>query len=178
MRNNNTLSQSMILDFNLKTIENFKFLEKNFGFRREDIKIAQGDYFPDSMVEVRYFSKKVTVIITWYFAGAMIDVTFVENEGGKYPDKISFIEKEGYARAIDIYSLIKYMAPKDMDQFILKDIGSMSISSIKKRENLINKDIGKILNNLSVCVKNYAIDILNGDTSRFSGVQTFGSDLS
>ena len=150
----------------------FDFLESDYGYELVDKSVISEDYYPDAEAIVRYKSSLVGVEIFWYFASSVIGVAFVKLERGNFPDNTS-----SNPILINIYSLVDYLTKGKDDMFLLKETSSASISKIKKREKTINDNMESVLENLSLGIKKYALNIINGDTSIFSAVQNYQLNL-
>ena len=150
----------------------FAFLEIEYGYKLIEKTINNKDYYPDAEAIVRYEGPIVGVEVFWYFASSVIGVAFVKLEMGKFPDYASV-----NPILINIYALADYVTKGKCDFFLLKDTSSASISKVKKRERIINDNMERVLVNLSLGLKKYALNIINGDTSIFSEVQNYQLNL-
>jgi len=155
----------------------FSFLEQ-YGYECLEENIKNPDCYPDSEAIVRYIDKFVCIEISWYFAGAIICISFIESIYGQNSEKRVFWgNSNSTSRAIDLYSLAKYLRANDIDYFFLKNIEDVSYSSIKKREKVINTQMYKIIDGLSRATKYLANNIIHGDTSIFNEVMEFQTNL-
>lgn len=170
--------EMIIQNFINEVYTKFSFLEEAYGYRKVDGNVENQDYYPDTQVVVKYISKSIGVEVYWYFAGANIGVVFVELSNGKFPAKrIFFGESNDAFRAINIYTLAKYLKQEDDKTFLLKDIDNVTIPKIKKREKIIKENMSGIIDGLSNAVNNLAIKIINGDTSIFKDVMCYQNEL-
>ncbi|HOP73737.1 MAG TPA: hypothetical protein PLC07_01605 [Bacillota bacterium] len=165
--------QEFISEVNLK----FAFLEE-YGYKKIEDNIENEDYYPDSEVVVKYIGDTVGIEVYWYFAGANIGVVFFELQKGEIPvKKIFFGESEDASRAINLYTLAKYLDKWDNKLFLLKDVDNVAISEIKKREKVIKENMSGIIEGLSTAVIKLAANIISGDTSIFNDVMHYQSEL-
>ena len=165
--------QKFISEVNLK----FAFLEE-YGYKKIGGNIENEDYYPDSEVVVKYIANSVGVEIYWYFAGANIGVVFFELQNGEIPAKKIFIgESKDASRAINLYTLAKYLDKWDDKLFLLTDVDNVTIPKIKKREKVIKENMSGIVDGLSTAVIKLASSIISGDTSIFKDVMHYQSEL-
>jgi len=165
--------QQFITEVNMK----FAFLEE-YGYRKIEDKIENADYYPDSEVVVKYIGESVGIEIYWYYAGANIGVVFVELKYGEIPQKkVFFGEPKDASRAINLYSLARYLNKLDDKLFFLKDVDNVTIPKIKKREKVIKKNISGIMDGLSTAVNKLAANIISGDTSIFKDIMDYQNDI-
>lgn len=170
--------EAFIQKFITEVYQKFSFLENEYGYKKVDGNIENQDYYPDSQVVVKYISKSVGIEVYWYFAGANIGVVFFELSNGKIPVKrIFFGESSDASKAINLYTLARYLNKWDDKAFLLKDVDNVSIGQIKKREKEINENISGIIDGLSIAVNNLATSIIAGDTSVFMDVMNYQSEL-
>jgi len=156
----------------------FGFLEK-YGYKKIESKLENADYYPDSVLVVRYLGNSVGVEIFWYFAGAYIGVGFVELlQNGEFPVKKYFVgEFKDAAKAISLDTLARYLGKWDEELFLLKDVDDLTLRKIKKREKVINENMSGVINGLSTAVIKLAANIIEGDTSVFQDVIRYESEL-
>ena len=165
--------QQFITEVNMK----FAFLEI-YGYKKIEGEIKNADYYPDTEVVVKYIGESVGVEIYWYYAGANIGVVFVELQNGEIPArKIFFGESKDTSRAINLYSLARYLNKWENKLFLLKDVDNVTIPKIKKREKVINENMSGIIDGLSTAVSKLAACIISGDTSIFKDVMDYQSEL-
>jgi len=165
--------QKFISEVNLK----FAFLEE-YGYKKIEGNIENEDYYPDSEVVVKYIGNSVGVEIYWYFAGANIGVIFFELQNGEIPAKKNFFgESKDTSRAINLYTLAKYLDKWDNKLFLLDEVDDVTIPKIKKREEEIKENMSGILDGLSTAVIKLAANIISGDTSIFKDVMHYQREL-
>lgn len=158
--------------------QKFLFLEKTFGYKKVDGSVENQDYYPDSQVVVKYIGNSVGVEVYWYFAGANIGVVFVELHNGEIPMKrIFFGDSRDASRAINLYTLARFLNNWDDKVFLLKDIDNVTIPKIKKREKVIKENMSGVVEGLSTAVSKLAVSIISGDTSTFKDVMDYQSEL-
>lgn len=151
----------IVKKFLLEATKTFSFLENEYGYN-VSMDFENRSHFIDSEAVVSYYSSKVGIKVFWYFASAVIGVTFAELINGKFPDNHS---KD--ISIINIYALVDFVSQGKDDIFLLKDTSIATIPKIKKREKIINENMTGVLENLSIGVKKYAMDIVDGDTAIF-----------
>lgn len=169
--------EKMLQKFKSEVNQKFAFLEE-YGYKRIEGNIENADYYPDTEAVVKYIGNSVGVEIYWYFAGANIGVVFVELQNGEIPTKkIFFGESEDASKAINLYTLAKYLDKWDDKLFLLKDVDNVTIPGIKKREKIIKENMSGIIDGLSTAVIKLAASIISGDTSIFKDVMHYQSEL-
>lgn len=149
----------------------FSFLENEYGYN-VSTDLQNPNYFPDAEAVVSYYGSKVGIKVFWYFASAVIGVTFAELLNGKFPDNQSKDISQ-----INIYALVDFVSQGKDDMFLLKDTSIATIPKIKKREKIINENMAGVLENLSIGVKKYAMNIVSGDTSVFPVIKKHQEEL-
>lgn len=170
--------ERLIQDFIIEVHNRFVFLEKEYGYKKYDNKIESRNYFPDSQITVKYIGKAIGIEVYWYFAGANIGVTFVELNKGKFPTQKVFVgEAYNASRAIDLYTLARYLEKWDDSIFLLKDNEDVQMPKIKKREKEIRENMPEIIEGLSNGVIKIANNIISGDTSIFADVMKYKTAL-
>jgi len=167
----------MVQQFINEVNQKFKFLE-NYGYKKVEAKVENQDYYPDSEVVVKYIGRSIAVEVYWYFAGANIGVVFVELQNGEIPAKrIFFGESIDASKAINIYSIARFLNRWDDKTFLLNDVDNVTISKIKKREKVINGNMSGIIDGLSSAVNKLAKNIIAGDTSIFKEAFNYQSEV-
>jgi hypothetical protein len=69
-----------------ETVETFKFLEVEYGYRMVSKEIENKNYFPDAEAVVRYADSRIGIEVFWYFASSIIGVAFMKLQNGRFPD--------------------------------------------------------------------------------------------
>jgi hypothetical protein len=154
-----------IREFETKTIEAFHFLEKEYGYKRKKLKRKYFDYPGERTVSIQYFSKNVAVEIDWYIGDGNMAVGLYELQKGKIPENVSFYGHEGYARGINLDSLIGMITKGKVKSPIPR--------GLEKAVEMIRTDMGGILETFADRLKKYAHEILKGDTTIFPQVQKY-----
>lgn len=188
------MSFSMTLDFRRKFVkrldeqerlldnfanairEEFGFLD-DYGFVAKDLEIVDFEYPRDKRARIDYVSNHLCVRIEWCLIDSTIGIGLIEAENGQVPDKYSYFAKAGFARAISLASLVEFLTHGTLEN-PLRDVGAKEgareiIKAWRKREELIKQDMKGILAIYASWLKEYARDILNGDTSIFGLVQEY-----
>lgn len=157
----------VIEKFFSKTIQVFTFLETDFGLVRKDHQVENEKHYPDMEAAIRYIGK-IEAKVFWYFAGAVIGVTFIELEKDEFTK---------FRKAASLYSLVDVINANDSKNFLLKNYRSVMVRDIKKREKIINENMEQVLENLAIMTKKYALDVLRGDTTIFPKIQAYEEEL-
>jgi hypothetical protein len=155
-----------------ETVETFKFLEVEYGYRMVSKEIENKNYFPDAEAVVRYADSRIGIEVFWYFASSIIGVAFIKLQNGRFPDG-----KSKDALVINLHALAGYLSQGKDKMFLLKDPSSTTFAKIKKREKIINENMKGVLENLAEGVRKYALDIISGDTSLFRKVKQYQMEI-
>lgn len=159
--------------FYAKTIAVFDFLENDYGYRRLPKAIESEKDYRDAEFIVRYLGNAVAIDISWHYASAAINMIFTELLLGKMPERrIFWGEISTNARAASLYAIVQVRKGTNKD-FLLGDIDSVTMSKIKKREELILTKMEYILQNLKSLALECASDVINGDLSIFSSAMKY-----
>lgn len=160
--------------------EVFSFLVVNYGFRRAVIEKVDFDYLKDSHIRIDYLNDYVCVRIGWYLADATMGVGLIGLENGKLPARYSYFEKEGFSPAINLSTLVEFLTNGVVKDPLLNPgpkAGSRKIMKAwREREKLIDQDKHRLLTTYADWLKNYAAEILAGDTSIFGVVQRYATE--
>ena len=81
------------------------------------------------------------------------------------------------ARAISLDTLAKYLNNWNEKYFLLKESEKGGFSRTKKREEIIDFRMDKVLEGLSSAAKALAMDVIKGDTSIFGDVMKYQEGL-
>jgi hypothetical protein len=164
-------------DFFRETKNAFQYLETDLNYRFISSDIENREHYPDTFAFVRYLGKKVGIEVYWYFASAAIDIALVEiAKEGEFPEKKRFWgESRGEAKAINLHTLMDMLGKSDL--FMLRKLRVTKLSEVKKREKIIRENLSDVIENLAQILREQAKDILLGDTSIFSEVQKYESEL-
>jgi hypothetical protein len=167
--------EDRIQEFSDRTIEAFHFLESQYGYCRNELERSGFESLRDAEVFIQYFSKKVAVEVTWAIGASSIAVGLYELKKRKIPEKVSFYGDYGYARAINLDSLVRMLTDGKVTSPLPEYLIDISFAEMcrraEKATEMIRKDIGSILKTLADRLKEYGADILKGDTSIFPQVQ-------
>lgn len=123
--------------------------------------------FRDALARIQYVSTSIGVEIGWNFAGAMINVAFIELlHPGVFP--ASWTLFEGFpnaARAVSLYEIAEMLGHSDDSDFLLQDRDNSR--KWKKHLKLFETRMSDVLAGLARATQTYASDILKGDTTIF-----------
>lgn len=170
------LHNEKVNEFFRETKKSFVFLE-NYGYQQIEAKIKNPSDYRDVYAEVTFKGKAVGISVKWPFAEAIISVAFFELQEGKLPKKRYFLGKNPEAsKAIDIYSLAQFLNKTNENYFLLKDIDSVMLSKIKKRQMVLNSNLPGVISGLVCAVENLALNVVKGDTSIFDDVINFKTE--
>jgi hypothetical protein len=159
----------------------FSFLEKEYGYEKIGADIDNPEDFRDAAAEVNYQGKTVGVSVSWYKAGGVVGVSFVEQPNGHYPDVVHYLEVRGRKKpasmpmGISLYSLAEYLGVWDKEDFLLNDPGS-SFANAMKNDDIIRANMRGVLEGLARAVKKIAPDIVKGDTSMFRTIFDYATE--
>lgn len=135
------------------------------------------EYPKDRHVKIDYISSFLCVRIEWYLIDAAIGVGLIELENGRVPGKYSYFEKEGFARAIRLTTLVEFLTNGELKDPLPKAGAKARTVKIttawREREELIHHNMKGVIAAYSNWLKEYASDILKGDTSIFRDVQEY-----
>lgn len=152
----------------------FSFLTTDYNFKLNEEGLVHPEYFPDAAANLRFDSSIIGIEISWYFAGAMIGIAFYELKDGKVPK-----DQGVYTRIFDIYNLVEFsIKGPPNSHFLLKDAGDVNFSKIKKRSEIIKKDMDKVLDNLADLLKKFGSRIFENDLSIFSEIMNYQKEQS
>jgi len=159
--------------FENKVKQLFKYLETEFFYSFEGGCKKNFHYPMDAIVTVCYIGE-LGVLINWHIGENWISVDLCELEDGKIPKKISFYGNEGYAKAITLDSYIEYKTNGKVISPLPEISEDMSVNEMsiraEKRKEILESDFDSILELYSNRLKEYAKDILNGNTDDFQQI--------
>jgi hypothetical protein len=117
----------------------------------------------------------VAVEVLWAIGDGNMAVGLYELQNGKIPKKLSFYGHEGFARAINLDSLVRMKTDGKIDSPLPQRKFGISVAEIcrraEKATEMIRTDMDGILKNFAERLKKYGKDILKGDTTIFPKVQ-------
>lgn len=167
--------EKLIDDFASAVQEEFGFLVDDHGFVVKGLERVDFEYPKDKHVRIDYVSDRLCVRIEWYLIDSTIGVGLIEAENGQVPEKYSYFEKAGFARAISLTSLVEFLTLGTLKDPLrnvgAKEGGKEIIKAWREREELLRCSMRSVLSTYSSWLKEYARDILSGDTSIFRLVQ-------
>lgn len=163
-----TFQDETIKSFHRLVEKEFQFLIEDYGYQRLDDVYDQKTHYRDKTYIIRYKSKQMMVEVSWYFAASIIDVVFVEPIGDRFEGKRSVFPNEDndVHRMVDIYTLGHYL--KNSEGFLLQDTHISTLEAIRKRYQVIDQTLEKVVQNLARYTKENASSIVQGDTSLFN----------
>lgn len=167
--------EGSIREFTAKTIEEYHFLENEYGYTRKELEKKGFEYPRNAIAFIRYFSEKVAVEVIFGIGRSAITVGLYELKHGKIPEKVSFYGHKGFSRAINLDSLVRMLTDGEITSPLPEIPRNLSLGEVnrrlKKNAELIETKMGEILKTLAERLKEYASNILKGDTSIFPKVQ-------
>lgn len=132
----------------------FAFLEKDYQYQEvgEDCFHLYG-LTVDALVIKRYIGSAFGVEIYWRLADQMIGIDWIELvQAGIFPEKRAFvIQKPEYARAINLYSLMRFLGKsQDPDLLLLRSDTCNSVTRrLSKNQKIIQTNITGVLEGLA-----------------------------
>jgi hypothetical protein len=144
--------------------ESFQFLENEYGYQWLEAGIEDPDDVLDTHALTRYVSARMSVEVWWYFANALIGVSFFEL---RQSEESSF----SVPRGANLYALAEMQDAQNDPHFLLKDIYNWRKHN--KHEKLIKTSRKDIVIGLAMATQKYAHTILKGDTSIFPDALDF-----
>jgi hypothetical protein len=153
--------------FVAETHEAFLFLETGYHYKRLEQTPDDAVDYRDARIVVRYVGERVGVEVSWYFAGAWIDVRFTEL---RQPWTYS---EPGTARRISLRNFAELGGHQEDPDFVLKNPGVVMGKKYWKRARTIQAGTRPILEGLARATRTYAASILSGDTSMFLDVMRY-----
>ena len=171
------MNNNLLEKFFLEATQRFNFLESEFEYKLIAKGVENIDDPQDAYAFVQYLGSRVGIEIYWYFASAAIGIALVEiTKENEFPDRRRFWGKgKDEARAIKLHTLAKMLGKEN--SYVLKELGSTKLVHIKRREKVISKNLGTVLEKLAQILRNIAQNILLGDTSIFPKVQKYQGEL-
>ncbi len=168
--------EERIQKFNDKTKESFHFLESEYGYTRHELERKGFEYhIREAQVIIRYFSEKIAVEIIWAIGENALAVSLYELQNGIIPEKVSFYGHKGFAKAINLDSLVRMLTDGKINTPLPELTPNISFAEIdrrfKKSAELLETNMSEILEILAERLKKFGSDILKGDTSIFPKVQ-------
>lgn len=149
--------------------EAFASLTTTHKYRLHAQRAEDLEYVQDARASVSFLGKHVEVSIEWAFAGADIDVVFIELKTEKVsPMQRSFVDDKlkDAARAISLRALAEHLGHADDPDLLPKGYGRIT----NKRFNRVQADLRGVLDGLARATERYAGDIVRGDTRIFPDV--------
>ncbi len=160
--------------------EKFSYLINDYGFQEKELEKLNSEDLKDSHIRIDYLNDYVCVRIEWYLADATMGVGLIGLEEGKIPARYSYFEKKGFSPAINLSTLVEFLTNGVVKDPLLNPgpkAGSRKIMKAwREREKLIDQDKRGLLTTYADWLKNYAADILAGDTSIFGAVQRYATE--
>ena|SRR5438132_3339249 len=157
----------------------FAFLEKKYGYSREGPILLNFEYPKDARTVMRYLGPSVGIEVEMSLGD--IGIGIYELENGQIPKRVSFYGDKGYARAIDLDSLVRTVtqgAVRSPLPELPSDISNAEmIRRVERRSEMLRTGMEEILKTYAERLKQYGSDILNGDTSIFPAVQQHHSEF-
>jgi len=167
-------------DFSTIVQKEFNFLVDDYGFTRNELKKLDFESAKDKHVKIDYVNNFLCVQIDWYLVDCSMGVGLIELEDGRMTNKFSYFGREGLARAVSLSTLVEFLTngkvKNPLPHFGPKASGRKAMKADREREKLINEDKQGILATYSSWLREYATDILKGDTSIFEVVQRYGNE--
>jgi len=167
------MNESRIDFFFSETTQAFHFLEEQYKYQQQKGFVESEDQ-RDTRAIIRYVGPQIGIQISWYFAGSMINVSFIQLlQPGIFPTKWAFFGHYPHAaHAIDIYTLAEFLGHRDDPNFFFRDSKPRNRN---KRWKLIDTKLHDILMGLARATQLYAADILEGDSSMFPKVMAYAT---
>lgn len=160
--------------------EEFGFLVDDYGFIKKELEKLDFEYPKDKHVRIEYTNEFLCIQIDWYLADVAIGIGLIELENGKMPSKYSYWEKEGFSRAISLSTLIEFITKGELKDPLprvgARASGRKMMRARREREKLIDQDMRGVLATYSSWLRDYAGDVLRGDTSIFESVWTYAKE--
>lgn len=163
-------------DFQKYVIKHFNFL-LGMEFKIEPLNRKNFEYYQDQEVEINFMSNKICVSINWYINYRNIGISIKELEKGKLCDKYSFYGDSNYGRAINVFDLASLISKESINRPLPEILPQDSTNAIMKKVRisgkLINDNFENIIKDFANLLKEYAMNILNGDLSLFPKIQEY-----
>ncbi len=165
-------AQQSLAEFENEVRRHFSFLESEYGYSVEGLLMLDSEYPKDARAVMRYFG---SVGIDVQMGLGSITVGLYELENGSIPEKVSFSGDEGYARAINLDSLVRTVTRGAVSS-LLPELpygitNAEMYRRVEKRSELLRTKKGEIIEAYANRLKQYASEILKGDTAIFPAVQ-------
>ncbi|MGH9825007.1 MAG: hypothetical protein ACREDR_17390 [Blastocatellia bacterium] len=158
--------------------KHFSFLESEYSYKVEGLLLLDSEYPKDARAVMRYIGC-VGVEIQMSLGG--IAVGLYELENGRIPEKVSFYGDEGYARAINLDSLVRTVTGgavrSPLPELPYHISNAEMYRRVQKRSELIRTKMSEIIEAYADRLKRYGSEILKGDTSIFPTVQKNHSEF-
>jgi hypothetical protein len=150
--------------FSELVLKEFAFLEIEHGYTINNLEKLDFEYPKDMSVRLLYTSKFIAIDVRWYLMNASMGVGLYEMKDGSLLPKYSFYGDEGYGKAIDLNMLVEYKT-KGLIKNPLLEVGKRG--AWIKRDKLINDKMGELLHTYAQWLKEYANEIIKGNTTIF-----------
>lgn len=159
-------------EFEKEVRTQFSFLESEYGYSVEGLLLLDIEHPKDARAVMRYLGR---VGIEVQMALGSIAVGLYELDNGRMPEKISFYGDKGYARAINLDSLVRTVtrgAVRSPLPELPYDISNAEMCRrVEKRSELVRTKKKEILAAYADRLKCYGSEILKGDAAIFPDVQ-------
>lgn len=165
-------SQQTIEEFENEVRKQFSFLESEYGYTAEGLELLDSEYPKDARAVVRYLG---CVGVEIQMELGRISVLLYELDKGRMPERVSFYGDKGYARAIDLDSLVRTVThgavPSPLPELPYRISDAEMYRRIEKASELMRTKKEEIMEAYAGRLKSYGIGILKGDTAIFPQVQ-------